>query len=55
MNHSYSDGEEAAIVTDGTVSILSVIQAKYKSAVTISTSGNSNTLKSNGTPDQILS
>lgn len=53
MNHSCSDDEETATVTDGTVSILSVVQAKYKSAVTISTSGNSITLKSNGTPDHV--
>ena len=37
--------------TTGTAAITSVVQAKYKSAVTISTSGSSITLKSNGTPD----
>ena len=35
------------------VSITSAVQAKYKSTVTISTSGNSITLKSNGTPDHV--
>ena len=35
------------------VSILSTVQAKYKSMVTISTSGSSITLKSNGTPDHV--
>ncbi|MDP5091993.1 MAG: YHYH protein [Polaribacter sp.] len=35
------------------VSILNTVQAKYKSMVTISTSGSSITLKSNGTPDHV--
>jgi hypothetical protein len=39
--------------TEGTVSILSTVQAKYKSMVTISTSDNSITLCSNGTPDHV--
>lgn len=37
----------------GNVSITSVVTAKYKSAVTVSTSGSTITLKSNGTPDHV--
>ena len=40
-------------VTQGAVSITSAVQSKYTSAVTISTSGNSIVLKSNGTPDHL--
>lgn len=39
--------------TGGTVSIASVITAKYKSAVTIATSNGSIVLRSNGTPDHV--
>jgi hypothetical protein len=35
------------------ISITSVVQSKYKNTVTISTSGSSITLKSNGTPDHV--
>jgi YHYH protein len=37
----------------GGVSILSVVQSKYKTGVTVSTSGSSITLSSNGTPDHV--
>lgn len=40
-------------VQAGETSITSVVQSKYNSAVTISTSGNSITLKSNGKPDHV--
>ena len=39
--------------TTGNVSTTAIVTAKYKSAVTISTSGSSITLKSNGTPDHV--
>jgi YHYH protein len=40
-------------VTPGAVAITSVVQAKYTSAVTFSTSGSSIVLKSNGKPDHV--
>jgi len=52
--YSCSKSEEDVPVTttnEGTVSITSVVQSKYTSAVTISTSGSSIVLKSKGTPD----
>lgn len=45
------------IVSTGAVSVTSVVQSKYTSAVTISTSGSGNTssitIKSNGTPNHV--
>ena len=53
----YSCKKSEAITTTtptaGTVSILITVQSNYKNAVTISTSGNSIVLKSNGTPDHV--
>ena len=45
------DDSTTVTPTTGAVSILSTVQTKYKSMVTISTSGTSITLKSNGLPD----
>ena len=42
-----------ATTATGDTSITSVVQAKYSTAVTISTSGGSITLKSNGTPSHV--
>ena len=47
------DDSTTVTPTTGAVSILSTVQTKYKSMVTISTSGSSITLKSNGTPDHV--
>lgn len=41
------------VTPTGSTSITSVITAKYKPAVTVSTSGGSITLRSNGTPDHV--
>jgi hypothetical protein len=43
----------SSIVSTGTIAVTSVVQSKYTSAVTISASGSSITLKSNGTPDHV--
>jgi hypothetical protein len=51
--NSCNKNDEPTIVTTGTVSILSTVQSEYKTGVTISTSGGSITLKSNGTPDHV--
>ena len=52
--YSCNKDDDTTTVTPTTgVSILSTVQAKYKSMVTISTSGSSITLKSNGTPDHV--
>jgi len=52
---SMSSGSTGAIVSTGAVSITSVVQSKFTSAVTITTNGSGNTtsitLKSNGLPD----
>lgn len=45
--------DNGTTVTPGIVSITSVVTAKFKSAVTLSTSGGNITLKSNGTPDHV--
>jgi hypothetical protein len=39
--------------TEGSVSVTSTVQSKYTTAVAISTSGNTITLKSNGTPNHL--
>lgn len=49
---SEDDGKTATPIPEET-SILSTVQANYKSAVTISTSDNTITLKSDGTPDHV--
>ena len=41
------------VTPTGSTSITSVVTAKYKPAVTVSTSGGSITLRSNGTPDHV--
>ena len=52
--YSCNKDDDSTTVTPTTgVSILSTVQAKYKSMVTISTSGSSITLKSNGNPDHV--
>jgi hypothetical protein len=52
--YSCNKDDDSTRVTPTTgVSILSTVQTKYKSMVTISTSGSSITLKSNGTPDHV--
>ena len=54
--YSCSKSEEDVPVTttnEGAVSVTSVVQSKYTSAVTISTSGSSIILKSKGTPDHV--
>ncbi len=48
-----SSSNPTPTTASGSVSITNVVQSKYKSAVTISTSGNSIVLKSNGTPDHV--
>ena len=48
-----SDTTVTPTTTTGSVTITSVVQSKYKSAVTVSTSDNSITLKSSGVPDHV--
>jgi hypothetical protein len=48
-----TDNNTTSTPKDGAISITSVVQSKYTSAVTISTNGNSIVLKSNGTPDHV--
>ncbi len=45
--------DDPTVTNSGSISIGSVVQGKYKSAVTISTSGSSITLKSEGIPDHV--
>lgn len=52
-NNTTSTPNTTSTTKDGAISITSVVQSKYTSAVTISTSGNSIVLKSNGTPDHV--
>lgn len=47
------DDDTPDTTAEGEVSITSVVQGNYTSAVTFSTSGSSITLKSNGTPDHV--
>ena len=47
------DDDSTTVTPTTGISILSTVQAKYKSMVTISTSDNSITLCSNGTPDHV--
>lgn len=53
INGCKKDNTTVEGITGGDVSITSVVTAKYKSAVVVSTSGSSITLRSNGTPDHV--
>ena len=48
-----NDNNSSGSVSAGAVSITSVVTAKYRPTVTVSNSGGSITLKSNGTPDHV--
>lgn len=50
---SAGEAESSNSVTKGNVSITNVVSGKYKSAVTVSTSGDYITLKSKGVPDHV--
>ncbi len=51
--YSCDSDDNGTTTTPGDVSITSVVQSKYKSAVTVSTSGSSIVLKSTGVPDHV--
>lgn len=50
---SESDTSTSGTETKGNIAITTIVSAKYKSAVTISTSGDYITLKSKGVPDHV--